>query len=198
MLSARRYGATVEGPVNNPYLMNEGDEIEFTCNGNIGSSTSLQFEWWITGNMGLIKFRPEIQTQGEAMQGSTACTYSRTTTMRYNITATDRNRGSLTFMCFAQVSPPSPAPSYPKNSTAFYITICKLCKMYSSQLRQPQAVACCLLSHCNRHLSWWPWLLSFKGHGGWGDSDGDVGFYSQGPSRHLLTIVSAWSGLRIK
>ena len=111
--------------------MNEGDEIEFTCNGNIGSSTTVQFEWWITGNMGFIKFRPDIQpnaveTQGEAVQQSTACSYLRTTTMRYNITAADKNRGSLTFMCFAQVNPPSPAQSYPQNSTAFYITVGKL------------------------------------------------------------------------
>ena len=109
--------------------MNEGDEIEFTCRGDIGSSTTLQFEWWITSNMGFIKFRPDIQpnaveTQGEATQGSTACSYSRTTTMKYNITATDKNRGSLTFMCFAQVNQPS-AQSYPQNSTAFYIIIGK-------------------------------------------------------------------------
>ena len=106
--------------------MQEGEGIELTCNGRIGSDTTTQLEWKKTGATGsLIKFpispfnNNANETKEPVVPLDDQCTNSRTTKLRYTITNNDKHSrgGKLEFQCYIE------SQGVTVNSSIIYIAV---------------------------------------------------------------------------
>jgi hypothetical protein len=133
-LVARKNGCIVQGmspsDMATAYV---GDELEFTCTANIGSSSQTMIRWHRTSetsqNDEFIGYQP---SQGTFDEGSAIsdnhCGFTRVASIRYNTTSADANRdNNLAFECYVTVSGDPYGNSYiSENNPRFYTEVCKL------------------------------------------------------------------------
>ena len=147
-MTVKRNGFPISGTSTYPAKVNVGDEVELKCYSKLGSIPNTEVEWWKTSSVGdikeqiqqnnvkFIKYNPGItgsngvETSGPIRELDAECSRDQTTTLRYNVSNTDKKQGIVAFKCYVQVRPPfsSDNPNVQRepvtvNSTAFYMEI---------------------------------------------------------------------------